>query len=124
MKLRQNVSEEGLQERCKALQQLLDETSRKNMILEAANKNLEDMNNHLKIEFNDKDEELKRLRMDIKGKFEIERRHTELLNQFDEYKKRYALTEEERRNADSKNAELETLRFQNDQLEDDLQTVF
>lgn len=117
------MSEEGLQERCKALQSLLDEASRKVTTLEAMSKNLEDQNSHLKIEFHSKDEELKRVRNDIKGRFESERKFMELSNQFDEYKKRYAVSEEERKGANAKNAELETLRYQNDQLEDELNTV-
>ena len=117
------MSEEGLQERCKALQNLLDEVSRKNTVLEAVARNLEDQNAHFKSEFNAKDEEIKLARNGLKERFEIERRYTELSGQYEEYKKRYAVSEDERRNAEAKNVELETLRLQNDQLEEELNTV-
>mmetsp|Transcript_16588 Transcript_16588/g.14427 ORF Transcript_16588/g.14427 Transcript_16588/m.14427 type:complete len:120 (-) Transcript_16588:4275-4634(-) len=92
---RENYAVEGLEERCRALQNILDETSKKNNMLELKIKKLADENMVLKADFEAKSEEVKTFRLAVKDKFEMERKLKEIQDKYEALQKTYKGFEEE-----------------------------
>jgi chromosome segregation ATPase len=117
---KQDITMEVFEEKSRALQSILDATLKQKESMEFKIKSLEDQNMNLKVDYQAKDEEVKTIRQAAKDKFELERRYTEMMLQFENHKARSAKFEEERMKLESKTKIIEQLEIHKEQLEIEL----
>jgi len=100
--MKQDFSLQGLEEKCKVLQTLLDKTSKQKESAESKLKSIEEMYVPMKADHQRSLEEVKGLRDSLQGKFELERKYNELCNQLEYFRSRYANIEEDIKKSEAK----------------------
>jgi len=113
---RQGFTVEGLEERCKALERILDETTKKNANLENKVMILQDENITMKADYEAKITEVKTFRMVVKEKFEKEKELNELKTEYEAFKTKQREAEQQYRQAEQNAKVIEQLESENERL--------